>query len=230
MEGSPLFGKRISVNGDSICQGVGHPGGYVKIIAERNSMTYENLGIGGGTVATGIVPKSSAEGKPRHPIAVTVDRMDPDADYAIVEGGVNDVVAVNKSNLDIVLPKDAGINDLRFEYEIPGGKLTAPLEAGQKITDMRLWYKGRCVGETVLYAQNAVASAEEPGFTVQDGASRFDDDMAKMLAYVGMFLLIFIGLASIYLGINAARRAAAKKRARRKRRQQRDARMQHRRR
>lgn len=147
-----------------------------------------------------------------------------------VEGGVNDVVAVNKSNLDIVLPKDAGINDLRFEYEIPGGKLTAPLKAGQKITDMRLWYKGRCVGETVLYAQNAVASAEEPGFTVQDGASRFDDDMAKMLSYVGMFLLIFIGLASIYLGINAARRAAAKKRARKKRRQQRDARMQHRRR
>ncbi len=90
MEGSPLFGKRISVNGDSICQGVGHPGGYVKIIAERNSMTYENLGIGGGTVATGIVPKSSADGKPRHPIAVTVDRMDPDVDYAIVEGGVND--------------------------------------------------------------------------------------------------------------------------------------------
>ena len=147
-----------------------------------------------------------------------------------VEGGVNDVVAVNKSNLDIVLPKDAGINDLRFEYEIPGGKLTAPLEVGQKITDMRLWYKGRCVGETVLYAQNAVASAEEPGFTVQAGASRFDDDMAKMLSYVGMFLLIFIGLASIYLGINAARRAAAQKRARRKRRQQRDARMQHRRR
>ena len=54
--------------------------------------------------------------------------------------------------------------------------------------------------------------------------------MAKMLSYVGMFLLIFIGLASIYLGINAARRAAAKKRARKKRRQQRDARMQHRRR
>ena len=90
MEKSPLFGKRISFNGDSICEGVGFPGGYGKIIAERNSMTYENLGIGGGTIATNIVPKASTTGKPRHPIAATVDNMDPDVDYAIIEGGVND--------------------------------------------------------------------------------------------------------------------------------------------
>ena len=147
-----------------------------------------------------------------------------------VVDGINDVVAVNKTDLDIVLPKDAGINDLRFEYEIPGGQLTAPLKADQQITELRLWYKGRCVGETVLYAQNNVASVDEPGFTVQDGASRFDDDMSKLISYVVLFLVIFFGLASIYLSINAVRRAAARKRARKKRRQQRDARMQHRRR
>ena len=71
---------------------------------------------------------------------------------------------------------------------------------------------------------------ENPGFTIQDGASRSDDDMAKMLSYIGMVLLILVGAASIYLGINAARRAAAKKRMRRKRQQMRDARMQQRRR
>ena len=147
-----------------------------------------------------------------------------------VVDGVNDVVAVNKADLDIVLPKDAGINDLRFEYEIPGGRLTAPLKAGQQITELRLWYKGRCVGETVLYAQNDVASVEEPGFTVQDGASRFDDDVSKLISYVVLFFLIFFGLAGLYLGINAARRAAARKRARRKRQQRRDARMKQRRR
>ena len=147
-----------------------------------------------------------------------------------VEGGVNDVVVYNKTDLNIVLPKGAGIHDLRLEYEIPGGKLTAPLEKDQKITDLRLWYKGRCVGETTLYAQTAVASVENPDFTIQNGASRSDDDMAKMLSYIGMVLLILVGAASIYLGINAARRAAAKKRMRRKRQQMRDARMQQRRR
>ena len=144
-----------------------------------------------------------------------------------VADGVNDVIAYNKTDLDIVLPKDAGIRDLRFEYEIPGGKLTAPVAAEQKITEMRLWYKGRCVGETTLYAQNAAASVANPGFTVQDGAARSDDDMAKMLFYAGMVLLVFFAAAGLYLIINNARRAAARKRARMKRRQQRDARMQH---
>ena len=147
-----------------------------------------------------------------------------------VADGVNDVIAYNKTDLDIVLPKDAGISDLRFEYEIPGGELTAPVTAEQKITEMRLWYKGRCVGETTLYAQNAVASVENPSFTVQDGAVRSDDDMAKMLLYAGVVMLVLFAAGGLYLTINAARRAAARKRARMKRRKQRDARMQHRRR
>ena len=146
-----------------------------------------------------------------------------------VRGGANDVVAVNKSDLDIVLPKGVGVKDLKLQYEVEGGGLTAPLEEGQQITTMRMWYKGRCVGETTLYAQNAVDSADEPGFTVQDAAARSDDDMAKMLLYVGGAILVLVVLAMIYLGINAARRAAARKRALRKRRQQREVRMQRRR-
>ena len=147
-----------------------------------------------------------------------------------VENGVNDVVAYNKTDLNIVLPKGVGIDDLRLEYEVPGGTISAPVEKDQQITELRLWYKGRCVGETVLYAQTAVASQDDPGFTIQNGAARSDDDMAKMLSYIGMVLLILVGAAAVYLTVNAARRAAAKKRMRRKRRQQRDARMQHRRR
>ena len=87
MNSSPLYKKKISVNGDSICEGVGHPGGYGKIIAERNCMEYQNLGIGGGTVSAEVVTPA---GTKRHCISRTVDNMDPDADYAIVEGGVND--------------------------------------------------------------------------------------------------------------------------------------------
>lgn len=146
-----------------------------------------------------------------------------------VEGGANDVVAVNKSDLDIVLPKGVGVKDLKLQYEVSGGGLTAPLNKDDQITTMRMWYKGRCVGETTLYAQNAVATAEEPGFTIHDAATRSDDDMAKMLLYVGGVILILVGLALVYLAINNARRAAARKRAMRRRRQQREARMKSRR-
>ena len=79
-----LFGKSISFNGDSICQA---RGGYGQIIAERNGMIYENIAIGGGTICA---ETYSDEGVKRHWICRTIEKMNPDADYAIVEGGVND--------------------------------------------------------------------------------------------------------------------------------------------
>ena len=87
MEKSPLFGKKITFNGDSICQGAGHPGGYGKIIAERCGMEYRNVGIGGGTITA---EQFTKEGVKRHWISRTISKMDEDSDYAIVEGGVND--------------------------------------------------------------------------------------------------------------------------------------------
>lgn len=78
---NPLIGKKLSVNGDSICYGAGYTGGYAKIIGERNDMTVQNIGVGGGTIAIN---------GSRHCISRTIENMDANADFAIVEGGVND--------------------------------------------------------------------------------------------------------------------------------------------
>lgn len=87
-----LKGKKLAVNGDSICQGAGCAGGYGTIIAERNGMKLQNIGIGGGTVAAGQLRFSQSQNAyvPRHCICQTVDEMDLDADYIIMDGGVND--------------------------------------------------------------------------------------------------------------------------------------------
>ena len=147
-----------------------------------------------------------------------------------VENGANDVVAVNESDLSIVLPKDVGIDDLRMVYEVVGGRLTAPLEKGQQIVSVRMWYRGSCVGETTLYAQTAVATQEDPGFVIQDGAVRSDDDMAQMIFYVVLVFLVIFGIAALYFGINNIRRAIRLRRLRKLRRMRRDARMKNRRR
>lgn len=81
-EANPLKGKIISLNGDSIAAGVGYQGGYGKIIAEENAMTYENIAVGGGTVAY-----VSAD---VHCISRTIANMRSDADYVILDGGGND--------------------------------------------------------------------------------------------------------------------------------------------
>ena len=78
---NPLYGKKLAVDGDSICYGAGYLGGYAKIIGERNNMTVQNLGVGGGTLAV-------VSGK--HNICTSMLNLDDDADYIIIEGGVND--------------------------------------------------------------------------------------------------------------------------------------------
>lgn len=84
---SILDGKIITFNGDSICRGAENSGGYGKIIAEKYNMIYENISVGGGTITSETYLDSKVA---RHWISRTISKMRPDADYIILEGGVND--------------------------------------------------------------------------------------------------------------------------------------------
>lgn len=76
-----LVGKKLAVDGDSICSGAGWAGGYAKLIGQNNAMVVQNKGVGGGTIASGT-------GK--HIICESMQTLDTDADYILIEGGVND--------------------------------------------------------------------------------------------------------------------------------------------
>lgn len=106
-----LFGKSVSFDGDSICQGADRQGGYGKIIADRNGMVYENLGISGGTITAGTVVSSS--GLPRHWICRDIQNINSDADYVILEGGVNDS-ALNVAIGEVSNGYDAELDDTTF--------------------------------------------------------------------------------------------------------------------
>ena len=89
---NPLRGKKVSFLGDSICAGgsesTSYLGGYGKIIADRNGMVYENVARGGATVTAETYSRSTGNAKPW--LCRMVDNMSADADYAIIEGGIND--------------------------------------------------------------------------------------------------------------------------------------------
>lgn len=95
---NPLTGKKISLNGDSICYGAGFVGGYGRIIADENNMEYQNIAVGGGTIASGTVSGDV----PRHHVCETISNMDSDADYAIFEGGVNDASLPSQVSLGTI--------------------------------------------------------------------------------------------------------------------------------
>lgn len=94
--GSKLLGKVISLNGDSICYGAGFRGGYGKIIADMFGMVYQNIAVGGATIQAETYYQDQS---PRHWICRTISSMRSDADYVILEGGVNDNVSSSMGNL-----------------------------------------------------------------------------------------------------------------------------------
>ena len=86
---SPLYGKKIITNGDSIMRGAGNNNvGFIDIISGRNNMTCINYAVGGGTLANNTYNSDGVT--PRHWISDSVDNMDGTADYVILDGGFND--------------------------------------------------------------------------------------------------------------------------------------------
>lgn len=86
-QNNPLYKKVIAFTGDSICESrENNGGGYAKIIGENNSMTVQNLGVSGGKIT---------EGTTSFCISESVNNMRTDADFVILEGGVNDMAMDN---------------------------------------------------------------------------------------------------------------------------------------
>ena len=80
---NPLSGKILSTTGDSIVAGAGNNGtGYPEIVASDNSMTVQNVAVGGGTVA--YVNANT------FCISRSISSMRSDADFVLLEGGGND--------------------------------------------------------------------------------------------------------------------------------------------
>ena len=65
-------------------------------------MIYQNVGVSGGTITAEVVRK---KGGFRHSVARTVSKMDADADYAILEGGVNDASLYSDDGYPLVVGK-----------------------------------------------------------------------------------------------------------------------------
>ena len=81
---SPLTGKKIVYDGDSICIGTYGGGGYAKIIADKVGGSFVNQAVGGARLVT----KGSGS---YHSIVDNLSNLPSDGDLYCFDGGVNDV-------------------------------------------------------------------------------------------------------------------------------------------
>lgn len=89
-----------------------------------------------------------------------VTREDQALDQQKVANGDCDVVLGPNTTVYAVLPSNLNLSDLRFEYS-EELTLQAPIEKGQSIAFVDIWYENTCVAQTELYAMNSVALVEE---------------------------------------------------------------------
>ena len=100
---SKLYGKKLSVTGDSIMYGAGYTGGFAKIIADSYNMDLQNIAVSGGTIASG----TTSENGNRFWICNSISSLDSDADYILFDGCVNDFslgVTLGSYNLNNYTP------------------------------------------------------------------------------------------------------------------------------
>lgn len=134
-----------------------------------------------------------------------------------VLGGECKVVGQPDLAVNSVVPANCSLDNLIFRYSVEGGGLKAPIEIGQKIGTVQVWYRTSCVTESEVYAMNSVRSEINSGVKISNAAARDDSNLTGILKFLLIAVLIIVVPLGSYLLINAARRAAAQRKRRRRR-------------
>jgi len=136
-----------------------------------------------------------------------------------VDGGENDVVVGSFESAYSVLPVDAASANLSFRFFDEEKAFSAPIEKGQKLSHVQIWYGNVCVAQTDLYAMSEVRQLVTAAEEKVPGASGgvWKDVLITVAAIVICMILILLALRLV--GI--LRVAAIKRRSKRYRRSRR---------
>ena len=110
-----------------------------------------------------------------------------------------------------VLPEKVTTSERTYRYTDAGSDLTAPINKGDKVSSVEVWYGNLCVAQADLYAMNSVREAKGV-VVVRDN---------RGFPWWGVLLIIIVVAALVFFGLLAARfanRAKAMARRRRDRR------------
>lgn len=79
-----------------------------------------------------------------------------------VAGGANDLVSQPVNSASTVLPADVDMSQLQWVYLDNDVSLSAPVEKGQKLGAVQVWYGKKCLAQTDLVAMNDVLPDTPP--------------------------------------------------------------------
>ena len=133
-----------------------------------------------------------------------------------VEGGLNSVVVRPAVTASTVLPVGTTGENLTWIYGEAVGSLRAPVEKGQVLSTIQVWYGAKCLAQTELVAMNGVAAGQP-----ETGAGpRLEKTTSPIWKWLLIGLCCVIGLVLLVMGVLLLRRAILRsiRTARRRRR------------
>lgn len=136
-----------------------------------------------------------------------------------VENGTSDVVVGAMDPVYTVLPYEVGSGDLDYRLVNKSDIFKAPVEKGQILSALEVWYGSSCVGYTDLYAMNSVPVIQNQ---VEDIGGKTGVSLWKtVLTAVICTLVATIVLWIVLRTLNSMRNAAQRSRSRHHRRNRR---------
>lgn len=133
-----------------------------------------------------------------------------------VVGGNDSVYGEVDIAIDTVLPADVHLKNLIFRYQLKDDNLSAPINKGDLLGTVQIWYRTSCIIEADVYAGNPVHLDTNSGLEIH-GAARDDNNAKDILKFLAIACAVIIIPFMLFVGINLLRRAIWKARRRRRR-------------
>lgn len=109
-----------------------------------------------------------------------------------VENGASHVVTQATSSISTVLPADVDESQLKWDYQISTGTLHAPLEKGQVLGVVQVWYGTKCLAQTDMVAMNAVETFQAPVIPEKPGMMQSGSWLTFLFVLIGLVVLGFL--------------------------------------
>ena len=114
-----------------------------------------------------------------------------------VSGGENSVSGEPSGAKKSIVPDGFAETDISFRTEVTNGELVAPINAGDVIGTLRVWYKDVCIAQTDILSMSV--SKVDTMSTIFDGGVITDEESDKITGSIRTGVKIFVMLVAVVL-------------------------------
>ncbi|MBE6941450.1 MAG: D-alanyl-D-alanine carboxypeptidase [Ruminococcaceae bacterium] len=133
-----------------------------------------------------------------------------------VSNGASHVVTQATTSISTVLPIDVDETQLKWDYRLSDSNLTAPIEKGQILGAVQVWYGTKCLAQTDMVAMNGVKIAQSPIIPEKPAGMFGGSWWIVLLIILGLGVLAFVGIVGLRMFHIMKHQQRQRRRSRRK--------------